>query len=337
MGVLTGTGAIAPPVTAAFQRELLRVANPKLLHSIPATKKSLSQRSGDTMKFRRISKLPLAMTPLLEGQPPAGKQLAKEDISCTIQQWGDYIAVSDLVEAIVQHPTLREATRRLGEQAGETLDALARDIWVAGTSVFYGGGVASRSLIVGASQKIDGPLIERAQRYLGQQNASPFTPMVDADSGNGTFPTRDAFYGICGPEVKFTLQNLPGFISIEEYAGQTRVQKGEFGAFKNVRFCETTLAKKYLGGGGATDSSDAQYTSSVADVHVVLIFGRDAVAEVPLDGMSMENIIKPLGSAGAADPLNQIATTGWKHAGARVRLNEAFMTRLEVAVADVTP
>lgn len=336
MGVLTGTQAIPPPVAAMFQRQLLRVANPKLLHGRPAQKKSLSQRSGNTMIFRRIAKLPLAMAPLLEGQPPAGKRLGKEDLSCTIQQYGDFVPVSDLVEATVQHPTLREATKRLGEQAGETLDALDRDIWVAGTSVFYGGTAAARTDLTTTTHKVSEAVIERAQRYLNQQNASIFYEMVDADNANATFPIRESFLGICGPEVQFTLQNLAGFRSIEEYAGKTRVLRGEFGAVKNTRFCSTTQAKKYLGGGGSA-SGDVLATGGVADVHVILIFGMDAVAEVPLEGHSMENIIKPLGSAGAADPLNQIATTGWKHTGARIRLNEAFMTRIEVTAGDVAP
>jgi len=42
----------------------------------------------------------------------------------------------------------------------------------------------------------------------------------------------------------------------------------------------------------------------------------------------VKNIIKPLGSAGTADPLNQRATSGWKATFVAKILNNAFMTRI---------
>lgn len=336
MGVLTGTGVIPPPVQATFNRALLARAQPKLPHGRPAQKKSLSQRSGNTMIFRRVEKLPLALSPLMEGMPPSGRSLSKSDIQCTIQQWGDFVTLTDLVEATVQHPVLREANRVLGEQAGETMDALDRDTWVAGSSVFYGGGVAGRANVLGVAHKVDAAILDRIVRYLGSQNASMFTEMVESSTKQATFPIRDAYLALTTPEVYFTLDSLPGFIPVEHYAGQTRVLRGEVGAYKNLRFIVSTQCKKWLGGGG-TVSGDVQSTGGVADVHAILVFGEDAVAEVPLEGHSLENIIKPLGAGGTGDPLDQISTSGWKHTGARVRLNESFMTRAEVSVGDDAP
>ena len=50
-----------------------------------------------------------------------------------------------------------------------------------------------------------------------------------------------------------------------------------------------------------------------------------------LQGGGLETIIKPLGSAGAADPLNQRGTIGWKATKAAIRLVEAYMVRVETA------
>lgn len=336
MGYLTGTSALPPPLQATFNRALLRTANPKLHHARPATRKSLSARSGNTMIFRRLAKLGLATTPLTEGQPPAGKQLSKTDLQATIQQYGDYVTLTDMVEATVQHPALRDANKLLGEQSGETIDALNRDVWVAGTSVFYGGNVAGRANLLGVAHKIDAPLLERLIRYLGEQNASMFTEMVESSDKQGTVPIRDCYWSIITPGILFTLESVPGFAAVEHYQGQTRTMRGEVGAYKNIRFLSTTQAKSFLGGGG-TASGDVKATSGVADVHVGLVFGEDAVAEIPLEGMSLENIIKPLGKGGTSDPLDQIATSGWKAARTSVRLNEAFMTRFEVTVGDVAP
>ena len=43
--------------------------------------------------------------------------------------------------------------------------------------------------------------------------------------------------------------------------------------------------------------------------------------------------IKPLGSAGSADPLDQRGTVGWQHPFVARILNDAFMVNLEATAA----
>jgi len=45
----------------------------------------------------------------------------------------------------------------------------------------------------------------------------------------------------------------------------------------------------------------------------------------------LQFIVKQLGSAGTADPLNQRATTGWKSLKVAERLTEEYMVRIEHA------
>ena len=44
-------------------------------------------------------------------------------------------------------------------------------------------------------------------------------------------------------------------------------------------------------------------------------------------------IVKPKGSAGSADPLNQRSTVGWKATKTACILTQAFMVRVETASA----
>ena len=44
------------------------------------------------------------------------------------------------------------------------------------------------------------------------------------------------------------------------------------------------------------------------DVYATIIFGSDAYGTTRISGEAMKNIVKPLGSAGTADPLDQRAT-----------------------------
>ena len=67
------------------------------------------------------------------------------------------------------------------------------------------------------------------------------------------------------------------------------------------------------------------------DVYATMIFGENAYGTTELSGGGLEYIVKPLGSGGTSDPLNQRATVGWKATKAAVRLMEPFMIRIETA------
>ena len=67
------------------------------------------------------------------------------------------------------------------------------------------------------------------------------------------------------------------------------------------------------------------------DVYATLIIGDNAYGTTEISGGGLQHIIKQLGSAGSADPLNQRATAGWKATKAAVRLVEPYMIRIETA------
>lgn len=336
MGALTSTAQIDPAVRTYFDRALLTRAVPQVVHGRMAQRREIKGKSGDTIKFRRYNALPLALTPLVEGTAPAGQSLSKADIQTIIRQHGDYITLTDWVQLIVQDQVLNEANKLLGEQMGQTKDVLLRDAYVAGTNVFYGGAVAARANLTGVAHKVDGPLLDRIIRALQNNLAKYYTEMVSASVKISTFPIRPAFWAIISPDVLFTLETLPGWKSVEEYASTGSVLEQEVGAYKNIRFLMTTLAKSYAGGGG-TAVGDVKSTSSNADVHTILVFSPNAVGYVPLSEGSASNIIQALGSAGAADPLKQRATSGWKMAQSEIILNDAWLARAEVTVAKDNP
>lgn len=61
----------------------------------------------------------------------------------------------------------------------------------------------------------------------------------------------------------------------------------------------------------------------------VTVVGSGAYATTKIEGAGLEHIVKPLGSAGTADPLNQRSTVGWKATKAAERLVEEYMVRVE--------
>jgi len=67
------------------------------------------------------------------------------------------------------------------------------------------------------------------------------------------------------------------------------------------------------------------------DVYSTLFIGADAYGTTKVSGGGLQTFVKQLGSAGAADPLNQRSTVGWKAVKTAVILTEAFMVRVETA------
>jgi len=64
-------------------------------------------------------------------------------------------------------------------------------------------------------------------------------------------------------------------------------------------------------------------------VYSTLILGAHAYGVTELENGGLEHIVKQLGSAGTADPLNQRASAGWKATKTAERLVENYMIRVE--------
>lgn len=82
---------------------------------------------------------------------------------------------------------------------------------------------------------------------------------------------------------------------------------------------------------GAVDAS----TKRALPVHATLVFGKDAYGVIDVDGKgAVQLIVKPHGSGGTADPLDQRATVGAKAcAYAAVILNDLWLVKIEHTVS----
>ena len=65
------------------------------------------------------------------------------------------------------------------------------------------------------------------------------------------------------------------------------------------------------------------------DVYATIVLGENAYGTTEIEDGGLQHIVKQLGSAGTADPLNQRATAGWKATKVAKRLVEEYMVRIE--------
>ncbi len=285
-----------------YDKVLLKRMLPELVFTKYGQKRPIPKRSGKTVDFRQFSPLAPAITPLTEGVTPEGSTLNVTNLEATLKQYGDYVEVTDVLDLTGIDPVITETAELLGEQAGKTIDTVVRDIICAGTNVQYAGGASSTSAV---TAKISSEEVKKAVRTLKTFNAKRI-------EGN-------SYIGIIDPAISYDLQNDPLWQDISKYSGGVKIMDGEIGKLGGVRFIETT----------ETLVKDER-------IHCALILGKDAYGIVDLEGSANKPsiIVKPFGSSGTEDPLNQRQTQGWKAMFTAARLNELAMVRLEVAVSE---
>lgn len=287
-----------------YDKTLLKRMLPTLLFANYGQKKPLAKNSGKTISFRKFNSLESAETPLTEGVTPTGNNLSMSEIKATVEQYGDFVEISDMLDLVGIDPVLTETAELLGEQAGMTIDNIVRDVICSGTNVRYVGTKESPAV---STETVSGVMtakdIQKAVRTLKNDNAKPF---------DGKY-----YIGIIDPDISYDLQQDPLFLDVSKYNGGTQIIDGEIGKLGKVRFIETTNTKTKTRDDGKV-------------VHCAMIIGKDAYGIVDIDGSSKpEMIVKPHGSSGTADPLNQRATSGWKALFTAKRLNELAMIRIE--------
>lgn len=291
-----------------YDRTLLKRLSPNTVWMKFAQKRPIPKGSGRTINFRKFESLPVATTPLTEGVTPTGSTMVVNKIEAPLKQYGDYIEESDILIRDGIDPILTENSAVLGEQAGLTLDTLTRDEVSNGTNVLFAGGKTGFNNIT-ASDKLTSAEIKLAVKALKKANAKP---------------AEGAFYvGIIDPDTSMDLQNDAEFKDVSKYNGGEQIMAGEVGKLHGVRFIETT-------------NTVVKANTGSVNVHSTMILGADAYGAVDIDNSARKPsiIVKPVGSSGSNDPLNQRGTQGWKADYTAVRLNELAMIRIEHAVTE---
>ena len=294
-----------------YSDHLIDLVQPELIHDQFADKYPIPKHGGKTIEFRKYNPLGKALTPLTEGVTPAGQKLSLSVLTATVAQYGGYVETSDVLDLTNIDPIVVQATEQIASQAGRTLDTITREVLVGGTNVMYAPNgdtaVTSRTAITNAC-KLTPQVIRKAVMILKRQNA----PKIDG-----------SYIAIIHPDVAYDLMSDPEWIDIHKYESSVNIFNGEIGKLAGVRFIENTEAKIFSKGG-----------ASSANVYATMVLGKGAYATTDVSGGGLRHIVKPLGSAGSADPLDQRATVGWKAIKTAERLIEQYMLRIESGASE---
>lgn len=237
----TTDDALSPEMKTFYDKTLITLASPYLIHDQFGQKRDIPQNGGKIIEFRRFSALPKALTPLTEGVTPSGNKLNVSSVTAGIEQYGDYIEQTDVLELTAVDNTIVEATKQLSAQAGLTMDTVVRNEVVGGTNVIYCPSVTSSGETeitsrhkIDASSKLRVKDVFKAAAELKAMNA----------------PKIDGYYvGIIHPYVAYDLMQEAGtqWMDVQKYASPENMLTGEIGCLGGVRFVESTEAKIFKG------------------------------------------------------------------------------------------
>ena len=326
-------GDITPRTAGKAMPGFLMRALPYLVLEKYLDLKPLPSNSTKVAIFRRYEALAKATTPLVEGVTPVGKNMTYTDVQCTLQQYGDYVTLTDQIADFHEDPVLQEYVGITAEQAAQTLETLRYNVLKAGSNVFYANKVAGRDSVVTAISLGDQ---RRVTRAFKRQNAAYITKKTASTPNYGTVAVRASYIGLVHPDLENDIRALTGFKDAVDYGASQAADEFEIGTVEDVRYIRSTIFESFADAGG--NKGTMVSTSGVkADVCPIIYLAAHAAASVPLKGKNAITapIVRNPGTISDSDKLGQRGHVGWKAYFGCVILNQLFISRLEVGATEL--
>lgn len=300
---MTSSSALSAGMQTYYNRELLRTFEPNLVHLQFGDEHRMPPHSGLVMNMRKLIPLETNTKALSEGDPGESVMLAETEVTVQLQQYGEYARCTDKLDLTHLDMDIMRRTKLFGDAGARSIDAVVREELAKCANVIYAGGKASRAELM-AADKLTSRELRKAVKTLKKNHAQTF----------GGY-----YVGIIGPDTMYDLQEDEAFVKVSQYQDKENIYTGEVGRLFGVRLVETTEAKIFEGAG-----------ADGADVASVIVLGQYAYGVTSLKGAKPRVIVKPAGSAGTADPLDQISTVGWKMDGFGAKLLQPeYAVRIE--------
>lgn len=263
---------------------------------------------GQGSKTIRMFRPPVAnitnVITLTEGTPPtnAPYKLIFEFITRTLQQYGGYAQVSDIVDETEFLDTGNALTVKFGEEAALWADTLIRDACINGTTeeptkfgkMYAGTAVDFTTLLAltGQQGRFSGDDLIDAVTKLRVQKAKPFP--------DGTF------VAVVSPEQERDLIEEQGsaWVYASAFNKPDQIWKGEIGTLSGIKVVRATNA--------SYQNVEGTYVAG-GKVIASLVFGQDAFAAPALEGETPTSPkVYTINTPDSANPFNQFFTYVWK-------------------------
>lgn len=231
-----------------IERSELHHMFPQMLEDRP-----LPTGMSKTAFFIRYERTDIPLTPLSEGVTPAETPFSITEKSVTVDEWGMYITLTDVVVLTTQHPVLNEGIKLVGDAIARIIDSQIVAVLLAGTQVQYfdGSGTPANRAAITTSHVFNKAVFAKAIASLRDLG----TPEKD-----GTY-----FWAVLGPQVEADIlndssiggtQTWVNFDTLNAMSGKVdKLEKGVVGAWLGIKLYRTNFIPKFVAITGITPTA----------------------------------------------------------------------------------
>ena len=308
------------------------------------------QGNAEKLQIRRWAPLEAHTTPLAEGVPPFSDKGSMESYEIGTFSYGRYMEFTDRVDFETIDPVIAHYTKEYAIVAMETLDLLAREALTTVAQASYANSKASfKDLEIGDVPRLNDLRIialSMKKQLVKPRNGNRYhvigTPDFYFDLINDPLvekymtinQTTKGFYEDMGP--------IPSMFGLEFYetmhiddSGEFTTSEGTFlrtfksngdGTYTYANLDAATY-KKVAEDNYVRDTRTGQKASYIPNlmkwdipadsqelkVHRIFVLGADCLTRTEIAGQGNAKMyVKPLGSAGVLDPIDQRQSIGFK-------------------------
>lgn len=299
MTIFGNTGELDPSIQALYDARYVNRKADKLVYSNFAMRATIKKNGNTATAFcyKYLNLQPVKTTlPEFDGsnriQPT---QIKRVKITYSAEPRGAFTTVNDVINVLDLDNVENSYTAVLSDQAGLTADYVCQEALEASSQVLFAddktdpASVAEGALITEED-------IDFMEIHFKNQGIEHITGLNYGSNKTDGKAVEARYVLMCNPAVAMQISKLDGYVAGKHYEGKLPLEKGSIGEF--------AILSNPLVGFQMVDGK--RVYSSYA-------FGKDCFTDVTLEGETKGGIIiKPLGSGGSSDPLNQVGTIGWK-------------------------
>ena len=282
-----------------YDTELLENARVEMFYAQFAKKQPLPANHGKTVEWRKWNTFDKA-SKLQEGVIPTGQKFGMSSKTGSIDQYGTYAAITDILELRAYDDTILGATEEMGASLAETQETLIRDALLVNTNVLYCDNITLATGAV-ASTPTAPAQMEASATVMSLLTPDMVAKAVTIMKKNRVPTINGKYYAVIHPSVAYDLRKSDAWIEAHKYAKPEEIYNGEIGELHGCRFIENVFAP-ILAGDYANKATTKTYAT--------YFFGKDAFGIIDPEGGAAEMIVKDKSQIGG--PLNQFSTVGYK-------------------------
>lgn len=241
-------------------------------------KLQMREGAGKTAYMVRYKRMNVPVATLTEGSPGSSSTFTLEEVTVTLDQWGDWLEISDVAQLTAKHPVMQQANLLLADNAARVMDREICVVLLAGTNVIYGDGSISARNAITSSMTISDGLLKDARAQLANDGAPAYgSPAGDAKEAASGFSRGQGYILVCGPEIVNDISSpsvsYGTFVSYANFNDSSKLLTAELGKWLNFRVLETNFIPRFTRLGNTTTANASGSGFGVTGLTVTAVDG----------------------------------------------------------------